>query len=147
MVLPYIKMNLPQVYMCSPSWTLRPPPSPYHPSGLSQCTSPKHPVHFLYRTTEVFYLITQMCTATQLVVIKTSEISRWKLMLRLFSKWPVLTSELTFFQGEIHIANEHMKDTLQHQSWKWKLLSCVWLFTTPWTIQSMEFSRPEYWGG
>ena len=26
---------------------------------------------------------------------------------------------------------------------KWKLLSCVWLFVTPWTIQSMEFSRPE----
>ena len=25
-------------------WTLLPPPSPYHPSGLSQCTSPKHPV-------------------------------------------------------------------------------------------------------
>ena len=23
---------------------------------------------------------------------------------------------------------------------KWKLLSCVWLFATPWTIQSMEFS-------
>ena len=37
-------MNLPQVYMCSPSLTLLPPPSPYHPSGLSQCTSPKHPV-------------------------------------------------------------------------------------------------------
>ena len=31
--LPYIKMNLPQVYMCSPSWTLLPPPSPFHPSG------------------------------------------------------------------------------------------------------------------
>ena len=30
--------------MCSPSWTLLPPPSPYHPSGWSQCTSPKHPV-------------------------------------------------------------------------------------------------------
>ena len=44
MVLPYIKMNLPQVYMCSPSWTLLPPPSPHHPSGSSQCTSPKHPV-------------------------------------------------------------------------------------------------------
>ena len=26
----------------------------------------------------------------------------------------------------------------------WKSLSCVWLFVTPWTIQSMEFSRPEY---
>jgi len=44
LVLPNIKMNLPQVYMCSPSWTLLPPPSPYHPSGSSQCTSPKHPV-------------------------------------------------------------------------------------------------------
>ena len=40
----YIKMNLPQVYVCSPSWTLLPPPFPYHPSGSSQCTSPKHPV-------------------------------------------------------------------------------------------------------
>ena len=38
MVLPYIKMNLPQIYMCSPSWTLLPPPSPFHPSGSSQCT-------------------------------------------------------------------------------------------------------------
>ena len=31
--------------------------------------------------------------------------------------------------------------------WKWKLLSLVLLFSTPWTIQSMEFSRPEYWSG
>ena len=31
--------------------------------------------------------------------------------------------------------------------WKWKLLSHVWLFATLWTIQSMEFSRPEYWSG
>ena len=44
MVLPYINMNLPQAYMCSPSWTPLPPPSPYHPSGSSQCTSPKHAV-------------------------------------------------------------------------------------------------------
>ena len=44
LVLPNIEMNLPQVYMCSPSWTLLPPPSPYHPSGSSHCTSPKHPV-------------------------------------------------------------------------------------------------------
>ena len=44
LVLPNIEMNLPQVYMRSPSWTLLPPPSPYHPSGSSQCTSPKHPV-------------------------------------------------------------------------------------------------------
>ena len=30
---------------------------------------------------------------------------------------------------------------------EWKSLSRVWLFATPWTIQSMEFSRPEYWSG
>ena len=44
LVLPYIDMDLPWVYMCSPSWTPLPPPSPYHPSGSSQCTSPEHPV-------------------------------------------------------------------------------------------------------
>ena len=44
LVLSYIDMNPPRVYMCSPSWTLLPPPSPSHPSGSSQCTSPKHPI-------------------------------------------------------------------------------------------------------
>ena len=45
LVLQYINMNLPWVYMCSPSWTPLPPPSPSHPSGSSsQCTSPEHPV-------------------------------------------------------------------------------------------------------
>ena len=41
-------------------------------------------------------------------------------------------------------------------AWKWKvkvkLLSCVWLFATPWTAvyqapPSMGFSRQEYWSG
>ena len=35
LVLPNIEMNPPQVvYLCSPSWTLLPPPSPYPPSGI-----------------------------------------------------------------------------------------------------------------
>ena len=37
-------MNQPWAYTCSPSWTLLPLPSPYHPSGSSQCTSAEHPV-------------------------------------------------------------------------------------------------------
>ena len=62
MVLPYINMNLPRVYTCSPSWTPLPPPSPYHPSGSSQYTSPEHPVscikpglaiHFTYDIIQV----------------------------------------------------------------------------------------------
>ena len=36
LVLPYINMNSPQVYTCSPSWTPLLPPSLYHPSGSSQ---------------------------------------------------------------------------------------------------------------
>ena len=44
LVLPYIDLNPPWAYMCSPSWTPLPSPTPIHPSGSSQCTSPKHPV-------------------------------------------------------------------------------------------------------
>ena len=44
LVLPYINMHPPWVYMCSSSWTPLPPLSPYHPSESSQCTSPKLPV-------------------------------------------------------------------------------------------------------
>ena len=41
LVLPYTDMNLPWVYLCSPSWTPLPPPSPSHPSGSSQCKETK----------------------------------------------------------------------------------------------------------
>ena len=44
LVLAYIDMNPPRVYMSSQTWTPLPPPSPQHPSGSSPCTSPKHPV-------------------------------------------------------------------------------------------------------
>ena len=30
---------------------------------------------------------------------------------------------------------------------KGKSLSCIQLFVTPWTVHSVEFSRPEYWSG
>ena len=38
-------MNQPWIYMCSPSWSPFPLPSPSHPSGYSQCTSPEHLSH------------------------------------------------------------------------------------------------------
>ena len=43
--------------------------------------------------------------------------------------------DFSFFYFEIEMESE------------WKSLSRVLLFATPWTIQSMEFSRPEYWSG
>ena len=48
LVLPNIKMNPPQVYTCVPHpepSSLLPPNN--HPSGSSQCTSPKHPVSYI----------------------------------------------------------------------------------------------------
>ena len=44
LVLPYIDINPPRVYTSSQSWIPLPPPTPYHLSGSSLCTSPKHPV-------------------------------------------------------------------------------------------------------
>ena len=38
-------MNQRWIYMCSPSRSPLPPPSPSHPSGSSQCTSPEHLSH------------------------------------------------------------------------------------------------------
>ena len=69
LVLLYINMNPPRVYTCSHSWTPLPPPSPYPPSGSSQCTSPKHPVsciepglaiHFLYDIIHVLMPFSQI---------------------------------------------------------------------------------------
>ena len=40
-----------------------------------------------------------------------------------------------------------MSQCSQGEGKVWKSLSRVRLFATPWTIQSMEVSRPEYWSG
>ena len=37
--------------------------------------------------------------------------------------------------------------SLLRNTYPWKSLSHVPLFATPWTVLSMEFSRPEYWSG
>ena len=41
------------------------------------------------------------------------------------------------------VEERKIKTTLSLK-WKWKLLSHVLLFVTPWTIQSLEFSRSEW---
>ena len=56
LVLPYINMHLPRVYTWSHSWTPLPPSSPYHPSGSSQCTSPKLPISCIEPGLEIRFL-------------------------------------------------------------------------------------------
>ena len=47
----------------------------------------------------------------------------------------------------VHTPRTYTAEREREVKSKWKLLSCVRLCVTPWTIQSMEFSRPEYWSG
>ena len=55
LVLPYTDLNPPWVYMCSPSWSPLPPPSPSQPSGSSHCTSPEHPVSCIKPGLEIHF--------------------------------------------------------------------------------------------
>ena len=48
----------------------------------------------------------------------------------------------------MHSTSWEMPGWMKHKlelKLKWKSLSHVQLFAIPWTIQSMELSRPEYW--
>ena len=56
LVLPYIDMNPPRVYMSPQSWTPLPLLTPYHLSGSSQCTSPKHAVSCIKHRLVIHFL-------------------------------------------------------------------------------------------
>ena len=71
--------------------------------------------------------------------------SRDHMVYRLFSVWPFIKKSLFTAIWEITTKSTVPCDFSKKS--KWKLLSHVWLFVTPWTIQSMEFSRLEYWNG
>ena len=62
--------------------------------------------------------------------------------------WDVQVKCKSLIMGSKHICHLLWNKTPSPTSvyywklnWKWKSLSCVWLFATPCTIQSMEFSR------
>ena len=77
------------------------------------------------------------------------------LFLSLCSKFPknnclYLLSPITFLWFPLNLLQAltplfHQNCFCQSEKWKWKSLSRVQLSATPWIIQSMEFSRPEYW--
>ena len=79
------------------------------------------------------------------------------------STWLIFTKS-SMCSWEEHISTNYWADLwvsmcgahcfmgISSPKWKWKsnqksYLSLVRLFATPWTIESMEFSRPEYWSG
>ena len=147
MVLPYINMNPPQVYTCSPSWTPLPPPSLYHPSGSSQCTSPKHPVscielgqaiRFVYDIIHVSMPFSQIIPPS-----------------------PSPTESKRLFYTSVSLLLSHIQGYRYHLSLFFIIpmlllllsrVSHVQLCVTPWTAAhkappSLGFSRQEHWSG
>ena len=61
--------------------------------------------------------------------------------------WILWLPKFFFFFFHAFILCTHYTFWHRESEVKVKLLSRVLLFVTSWTIQSMEFSRPEYWSG
>ena len=130
LVLPYIDMNLPQVYMSSQSWTPLPPTSLYHLSGSSQCTSPKHPVFCIEPRLAICFLDDSIRFIFNVQVnIISSRIWEWDLVSIQFVAF-IMVVVLLLLSSFSHV------------------LLCA----TPWTAahqapRSLGFSRQEHWSG
>ena len=140
-------MNPPQVYMCSPSWTPLPPPFPYHPSGSSQCTSPKHPVSCIEPGLPIHFMydIIHVSMPFSPIIPRSPSPTESK---RLF--YISVSLLLSHIQGyHYHLSKFHIYALLLLLLSRF---SRVWLLATPWTAAhqaplSMGFSRQEHWRG
>ena len=59
-------------------------------------------------------------------------------------------SSLNIWKFTVHVLLKPGLKKFEHyfaSMWKWKLLNCIRLFATLWTVPSMEFSRLKYWSG
>ena len=107
-------MNPPQVYMSSPSRTLLPPLSPYHPSGSSQRTSPKHPVSCIepgLATRSIYDIISISMPFSQIIPPSPSPTESKRLF------YPSVSLLLSRIQGYCyHLSKFHI----------YALVYCIW---------------------
>ena len=59
----------------------------------------------------------------------------------------IVQRSAVFGTKETRVTSSNRRLTIISERVKVKAFSHVRLFVTPWTIQSVEFSRPEYWSG
>ena len=113
------------------------------------CSSP-YCIHFLFVHLQQF-LSGSLASISSLLPSLSFAVE--KLYVCSFYTWNTLPLSMLFnilliLQSHSHIvffSFSTMVEWLHH--WKWKFLSYVLLFATPWTMRSMEFSRSEYWSG
>ena len=84
--------------------------------------------------------------------ISQARILEWAVISSRGSSWPRDGTQVSQIAGRFFTIWATRKPTFHLTYYSslfffLKSLSLVWLFATPWTIQSMEFSRPEYWSG
>ena len=146
MVLPYINMILPQVYTCSPSRNPLIPPSPYHPSGSSQWTSPKQSV-------SVIELGQAICFIYDIIHVSMP-------FFQIIPPSPSPTESKRLFCTSVSLLLTHIQGYHYHLS-KFNIyalllllshFSRVQICTTPKTAAhqappSLGFSRQEHWSG
>ena len=92
-------------------------------------------LHYYYTMfTNVYLFIQQLCprcfysNSIYLMILPST---------RMLKVWKTIVNKRMFKSGILR-TRTRLCDVI------WKSLSCVQLFVTPWTMQSMEFSRPEY---
>ena len=136
--------------MCSPSWTLLPPPSPYHPSGSSQCTSPKHPVSCIKPGLATHMITVENHLALHSRVVPIFSVSSVQLSCSVVSN-SLQPHELQHARPPIH--HYFLEFTQTHPSSQWchpAISSSVVLLSCPQSLpasESFPMSQLFTWGG
>ena len=121
---------------------------PTLPLNQEACNLESYPVFSLGSSLSIFRQPAQSSWALFFVLTDTTERAdaqppcRWWLDHSSHQRLKLIEES---FLSHVRAPSLSATSNCQQPCWKWKSLSRVWLFATPWTIQSVEFSRPEYW--